>query len=988
MEGVIVNSGYDGFTFEHDIALIVLAEEITLGNGVEAIALPEETSDWLYESGREVKVAGWGGTEDGSATTLQKMDYLFSDERDCSYYWSHLQGGIRPGMVCTDRTRTSDSYAHIWSGDSGSPLFVMNTEGNFTQLAIVSWSSVDDEVFSYDVHTNVLYYKKWIEEEMSQLEYRFRSQVLYKYGSGYSHSITQISPFLYSWTHVSSSHNDSLVEATVILDGFDSNHFVMVYDGKDIQSDKMIAMVSGSERGVFVSSSQEGLTIVLQTNNVASTGSSFDFSCKLANKLDVQPTPGLQCPSGYWGCEDGLYCIPQQEVCDNDGMDGQCRDASDENEGCEEEEKEEEDPVGWKNVVAGSTRFAWNSNYQSVAIKTKNERGSWGYISVEFGYYDTWFDFEFGEVQMYMSIANCTNDFFGMNYPPNYSKKSSEYIITFNEDYVSVVGNGVVLWNFLYEGNFALDTCIKRLDGLKYDGLFAEFDTISRKYQIIDKPGNDFLEKDIFSNVTEDYTQFEEVQYVDIPRDHFISYDVMEYPVQVATNNGSLQYRSININFYKNDSLNLWIEIYFGKVPSYYVRGCTEFIVFFEIPSEELNSGERIWTFEFSPSQLVMRHNGREFGRVNAESSTVMSQCSSILGTRHSKIMFPKEWDTASDGFRVLCLDECMEIDSWVPIYNFTTELHWNMSSESLEIEGSFHRGGTQNTTIILFNEDYSSAQFLDTYYGETNVWVWISNCTESYMPLKYASEQRSDLNSYTFTFHDEYCSVVSNNDVIWNFYYSDGLPACKDAIFAVTKSITNAFIVINYLTNVQHRYRLLEQLSNDTHNENKKEPSYDDYSYYDEKQFEDLSNYEAHIRYNFSLHALQIKTHGDLPENLGTANMTINLLSSKGTNIGHIEIGFLSFFAYFYVHGCNENIQIFNKPDTDMNGTRTWTIHPSGNHMILRCNGNEIGSVEPWSDTVLDTCGAVFGGAVDAVHVVSPVHAEYRILCDGICGK
>ena len=59
-----------------------------------------------------------------------------------------------------------------------------------------------------------------------------------------------------------------------------------------------------------------------------------------------------------------------------------------------------------------------------------------------------------------LRVHNCTEYFFGMSYPSSYtSGEATEYVISFNDEFVSVIGNQEVLWNFEYNGNLAMDSC-------------------------------------------------------------------------------------------------------------------------------------------------------------------------------------------------------------------------------------------------------------------------------------------------------------------------------------------------------------------------------------------------------------------------------------------------------------------------------------------------------------------------------------------------
>lgn len=54
---------------------------------------------------------------------------------------------------------------------SGGPLFTKNYDGEWVQLGLVSWGPVlgEESENSFDVNTNIYYFKDWIEENMRLL---------------------------------------------------------------------------------------------------------------------------------------------------------------------------------------------------------------------------------------------------------------------------------------------------------------------------------------------------------------------------------------------------------------------------------------------------------------------------------------------------------------------------------------------------------------------------------------------------------------------------------------------------------------------------------------------------------------------------------------------------------------------------------------------------------------------------------------------------
>ena len=98
------------------------------------------------------------------------------------------------------------------------------------------------------------------------------------------------------------------------------------------------------------------------------------------------------------------------------GSEGQCRDASDEDEGCKEEEEEEDDTPddkGWIGVVPGSTSFTWDYKKGSLAVQAAGFKGSWYSVYVELSHETAgepmWFEMRFGAVEVYIRLVFVLN---------------------------------------------------------------------------------------------------------------------------------------------------------------------------------------------------------------------------------------------------------------------------------------------------------------------------------------------------------------------------------------------------------------------------------------------------------------------------------------------------------------------------------------------------------------------------------------------------
>lgn len=303
-------------------------------------------------------------------------------------------------------------------------------------------------------------------------------------------------------------------------------------------------------------------------------------------------------------------------------------------------------------------------------------------------------------------------------------------------------------------------------------------------------------------------------------------------------------------------------------------------------------------------------------------------------------------------------------------------------------INASHFSTSITNSPGFYENEDafYSwDYEVVGTYLGPTHFWVWIVNCTEGWIPLQYPSVYNSPGDQFdaTFTFHTRYASVLSNGELLWTFNYRSkiAMDSCPETI---EKFFSNAFLYYadDYVPRPSDSYRLVTQVSNDT--EIDIPSNYKDFSQYtnSDGDFAEFFSTEP-LQYDFISAPLQLKTEDDIPN---MSNFTLNLLNSNGERVSAIVIGFLDFAAFYEVYGCTDLRILFPMPEplAGTAGTRIWTIDPSDNEIVIRCNGFEIGRVAREGDQYLDTCNQIFGDKVSGVELSSETFLSvfYRILC------
>ncbi|XP_063917903.1 chymotrypsin-1-like [Zophobas morio] len=154
---VIVNSGWNSWTIENDVAVIQLDEPLTLSPTIQTIQLDVKN----FDEERPCTVVGWGRLSAGGVipNNLQYLESLTIPLSRCRSLW----GSINPvfdSQVCT-LTRSGEGACN---GDSGGPL-ICNEDGSDKLCGIVSWGSPCARGMP-DVFTRVSTYADWIQSQI------------------------------------------------------------------------------------------------------------------------------------------------------------------------------------------------------------------------------------------------------------------------------------------------------------------------------------------------------------------------------------------------------------------------------------------------------------------------------------------------------------------------------------------------------------------------------------------------------------------------------------------------------------------------------------------------------------------------------------------------------------------------------------------------------------------------------------------------------
>ncbi len=167
VKNVIMNENYNAFegTFNNDIALIELSENIDFSGCGESCVkidmLQPEEEETLLPNATPVLISGWGAN--------------FSSE-NLTIYPEQLQSAEVFMEGCLDSNRPDSFYSNnmicahgngkdTCVGDSGGPLAVLNSQGDYSVAGLTSWGSDPcAQPGEPGVYTRVANYTCWVEK--------------------------------------------------------------------------------------------------------------------------------------------------------------------------------------------------------------------------------------------------------------------------------------------------------------------------------------------------------------------------------------------------------------------------------------------------------------------------------------------------------------------------------------------------------------------------------------------------------------------------------------------------------------------------------------------------------------------------------------------------------------------------------------------------------------------------------------------------------
>ncbi|XP_065334592.1 brachyurin-like [Cloeon dipterum] len=156
----VAHENFNPATIDNDIAIVRLGFPVG-GFGISPVRLPAFSLVNETFSGDRVRVSGWGRTSDatsGVSPELKYVDVSVIDNSQCQAYYGNI---INESKICVDTNGGTEGTCH---GDSGGPLVIQESDGEYTEIGIVSFGSVDGCESGFPAaFTRVTEYLEWLE---------------------------------------------------------------------------------------------------------------------------------------------------------------------------------------------------------------------------------------------------------------------------------------------------------------------------------------------------------------------------------------------------------------------------------------------------------------------------------------------------------------------------------------------------------------------------------------------------------------------------------------------------------------------------------------------------------------------------------------------------------------------------------------------------------------------------------------------------------
>uniref|UniRef100_A0A182RAN4 Peptidase S1 domain-containing protein n=1 Tax=Anopheles funestus TaxID=62324 RepID=A0A182RAN4_ANOFN len=150
---------YNPWTFENDIAVLRLTNNIVFPQVATPNMAPAELNHRIVRDSEVCQVLGWNWLPAAQNVPLQVLNVVYAPRATCT---SQHQGMLRDSMACTELTATAHG---VCAANRGGGLYC-----NDLLTGVVSFGFGCGANTTYTVYTQVRYYQHWIQQQFTRTD--------------------------------------------------------------------------------------------------------------------------------------------------------------------------------------------------------------------------------------------------------------------------------------------------------------------------------------------------------------------------------------------------------------------------------------------------------------------------------------------------------------------------------------------------------------------------------------------------------------------------------------------------------------------------------------------------------------------------------------------------------------------------------------------------------------------------------------------------
>ncbi|GMM88521.1 S1 family peptidase [Vibrio fortis] len=176
VKNIYIHGQYGQVGMSNDIAII----ELTVVPQEKAVSLADSNLRWNLNDGQNLTVMGWGDQDTSSnfanSNHLYQVDVPLVNQETCK----DIDPSVNPNYANIGNDAFCAGFVNggkdSCQGDSGGPI-VVETNGSYEQLGVVSWGEGCAQANAYGVYANVGHFDSWIADTTRGLSYRSREHL-------------------------------------------------------------------------------------------------------------------------------------------------------------------------------------------------------------------------------------------------------------------------------------------------------------------------------------------------------------------------------------------------------------------------------------------------------------------------------------------------------------------------------------------------------------------------------------------------------------------------------------------------------------------------------------------------------------------------------------------------------------------------------------------------------------------------------------------